>query len=110
MDSGPRQGTIAGQAKLAAKPSKDALHGAARQRVTVVAYEECRTESCIGGFIALRGVTAQGLRYGGMHRHQPRLAELGLPDTQDAGVKVNIVTLQSKSFGEAKARAGQQPQ
>jgi hypothetical protein len=42
---------------------------------------------------------------GRVHRHQPGLAELGLLDDEDAGLEIDIISLQRDRFRDANAGA-----
>lgn len=64
--------------------------------------EEARAGASRRADITLGCVAGKGFFRGGMQGHHAALSELGLSDRQNAGIKIQIVSLQQEGFRETQ--------
>jgi hypothetical protein len=102
--------TKAPQTDLAGQAPEDTVDVLMQQSTTALGDEEvcaaARSEMCA----APVGVAAERRAGCRMQRHEARLAELGQPDRQQAGLQVDVVTLEADRLGQTHARHRDQPE
>jgi hypothetical protein len=95
---------------LAGQDDEGVLDGGLDQTTATLRHQEGVASRRAVDTIPAARVALELLARGGVHWHQPRLATLAPANSKDAGVEIDIASVQGEGFSMAHARDRQEPQ